>query len=378
MESIGEKLRLARERSNLTIEQVARETNVARRFLRALEEEDFETFPGETYAMGFLRNYAEFLGLDPDELISTYRNIKIQEQPLPMNELLDTRPRLPQPRLIIIAAAALLVLAGAGYLVYRAVAGRAGAPAGNSSIQKPATGAAADFVFKDEVRTQWFAQGDAISVPLAGATYRVLISAVGANLTLSIPGGTVEMGLGKDRYIDLDGDSKPDIRIVWNDADLAGSQKRVNLGLYKTTGQAAEAAMAAAGDTADSAVPGDIPATAGSPPIRTDAFKPINVAQSVQPALFAVSFTFKNDCLFRFLVDDKEREDRFFQRGEQFTIDTAKNRLTVWLSNAGAARMRIQGRDFEIGGLGEVATRTVAWRKDAASGGYVLEIAALY
>jgi cytoskeleton protein RodZ len=377
MESIGEKLRLARERSNLTIEQVARETNVARRFLRALEDEDFEIFPGETYALGFLRNYADFLGLNPEELIGTYRNIKIQEQPLPMSELLDTRPRLPPLRLIVIAAAALLVLAGAGFLIYRAVAARAGAPPGSSGVQKPPAGASADFVFQDEVRTQWFSQGAGISVPLAGKTYRVVIASVGANLTLSIPGGTVELGLGKERTVDLDGDSKPDIRIVWNDADLAGAQKRVNLGLYKTTGQASDAALAAAGDSTDTAVPGDIPAAA-SPRARTNAFKPISVTQSAQPGLFAVDFTFKNDCLFRFLVDDKEREDRFFQRGEQFTIDTAKNKLTVWLSNAGAARMRIQGRDFEIGGLGEVATRTVAWRKDAASGGYVLEIAALY
>ena len=95
MESIGEKLRLARERNNLTIDQVARETHVAKRFLKALEDEDFAAFPGETYAMGFLRNYAEYLGLNAEELIGIYRNIKIQEQPLPMNELLESKPRLP-------------------------------------------------------------------------------------------------------------------------------------------------------------------------------------------------------------------------------------------------------------------------------------------
>ncbi len=83
MESIGEKLRLARERNSLTIDQVARETHVAKRFLKALEDEDFSAFPGETYAMGFLRNYSEYLGLNPEELVGIYRNIKIQEQPLP-------------------------------------------------------------------------------------------------------------------------------------------------------------------------------------------------------------------------------------------------------------------------------------------------------
>ncbi len=106
MESIGEKLRLARERNNLTIDQVARETHVAKRFLKALEDEDFAAFPGETYAMGFLRNYAEYLGLNADELVGIYRNIKIQEQPLPMNELLESQPRLPPLRIIIFAVAA--------------------------------------------------------------------------------------------------------------------------------------------------------------------------------------------------------------------------------------------------------------------------------
>ena len=97
MESIGEKLRLAREQNNLTIDQIARETHVAKSFLKALEDEDFSVFPGETYAMGFLRNYAENLGLNPEELIGIYRNIKIQEQPLPMTELLDAASRPPAP-----------------------------------------------------------------------------------------------------------------------------------------------------------------------------------------------------------------------------------------------------------------------------------------
>ena len=52
MESIGEKLRLARERNNLTIDQVARETHVAKRFLKALEDEDFSAFPGERMPSG--------------------------------------------------------------------------------------------------------------------------------------------------------------------------------------------------------------------------------------------------------------------------------------------------------------------------------------
>jgi cytoskeletal protein RodZ len=374
MESIGEKLRLARERNNLTIDQIARETHVAKRFLKALEDEDFSVFPGETYAMGFLRNYSEYLGLNAEELIGIYRNIKIQEQPLPMNELLDSRPRGPAIRLILIVAVGVIVLAAVGYIVYRA-ASRGGAPV--AATQKSA-GTSTDFVFQDEVRTQWFEQGGGISIPLGGKNYRIVVTGVGDNLTLKVPGGTVDMGLGKDRYIDLDGDSRPDIRVVWNDVDRTSPQKRVNLGLYRTTGQAADAAMAAAGDTTDSSVPIAPAGAAANPPMRTDTYKTIVAAQAPQAGLFTLDFTFKNDCLFRYRVDDKDREDRFFQKGEQFTIDTAKKQVTIWLSNAGAARLRVQGKDFELGDLGEVATRMIAWRKDSTAGGYVLEIAPLY
>jgi cytoskeleton protein RodZ len=375
MESIGEKLRLARERNNLTIEQIARETHVAKRFLKALEDEDFSVFPGETYAMGFLRNYAENLGLNAEELIGIYRNIKIQEQPLPMTELLDAQPRVQPLRLILIVIAGLLVLGAAAYAIYRAATH--GAPQA-SAVQKPAAGVATDFVFQDEVRTQWFDQGGGISVPVSGKNYRIVVAAIGDSLTLKVPGGTIEMGLGKDRSIDLDGDSKPEIRIVWNDVDRTSPQKRVNLGLYRTVGPAADAALAAASDTSDTSIPAPLASASPSPPMRSDAFKPMTVALAAQAGFFSLDFTFKNDCLFRFLVDDKTREDRFFQKGEQFTIDTAKKQVTIWLSNAGAARVRIQGKDFELGELGEVATRAIAWRKDPNTGGYVLEITPLY
>ncbi len=375
MESIGEKLRLARERNNLTIDQIARETHVAKRFLKALEDEDFATFPGETYALGFLRNYAEYLGLSPDELVGIYRNIKIQEQPLPMNELLETRPKVPPLRLILFIAAAVLVLAAAGYLIYRATS-RAG---GNTATTShAAAGSTSDFVFQDEVRTQWFNQGDGISIPYNGKTYRIVIANVGDTLTLKVPGGTVDMGLGKERYIDLDADSTPEIRIVWNDVDRGSALKRVNLGLYKTTGQAATGVTSTVEDASSAAALAAAPAGSATPPVRTDTFKTQTVLTAAQTGLFTLDFTFKNDCLFRYLVDSKDREDRFFQKGEQFSVDTGKLQVMIWLSNAGAARMRVQGRDFELGDLGEVATRKVAWRKDTTAGGYVLEITPQY
>ena len=73
MESIGEKLKTSREAKALSIDQIARDTNIAKRYILALEHEDFEIFPGEPYLLGFLRNYSDYLGLDANEMIALYR-----------------------------------------------------------------------------------------------------------------------------------------------------------------------------------------------------------------------------------------------------------------------------------------------------------------
>ncbi|MFW6215806.1 MAG: helix-turn-helix domain-containing protein, partial [Alkalispirochaetaceae bacterium] len=63
MESIGAKLQGSRSSKGYSVEQVARETHIAKRFIEALEAEDFDAFPGEPYILGFLRTYAYFLDL---------------------------------------------------------------------------------------------------------------------------------------------------------------------------------------------------------------------------------------------------------------------------------------------------------------------------
>ena len=62
--TIGELLRAAREEKKLSVDQVNRETKISAQTVRALEQDDFGAFPSETYLKGFLRTYAEFLGLD--------------------------------------------------------------------------------------------------------------------------------------------------------------------------------------------------------------------------------------------------------------------------------------------------------------------------
>lgn len=62
---VGEEFRAARERRRLPLETVARALRISSRNLRALEESAYERLPATVYVRGFVRAYAEFLGLDP-------------------------------------------------------------------------------------------------------------------------------------------------------------------------------------------------------------------------------------------------------------------------------------------------------------------------
>ena len=64
MFEIGNSLREARLRQGIDFVRVENDTKIRSKYVQALESERFEVLPGETYVKGFLRTYAEYLGLD--------------------------------------------------------------------------------------------------------------------------------------------------------------------------------------------------------------------------------------------------------------------------------------------------------------------------
>jgi len=77
-ESIGSTLKQRREARHLSIQQVAEQTRVRMHYLQALENDDLSAIPSMAQARGFLRIYAEFLGLKLDDLSSVSRSIESQ------------------------------------------------------------------------------------------------------------------------------------------------------------------------------------------------------------------------------------------------------------------------------------------------------------
>ncbi len=71
-ETIGEYLRRERELRQITLEEMVEGTKIALQRLQELENDRLEDMPAEIFVRGFIRSYAEFIGLNPDEVILRY------------------------------------------------------------------------------------------------------------------------------------------------------------------------------------------------------------------------------------------------------------------------------------------------------------------
>jgi hypothetical protein len=101
MDLIGEYLRTEREHQDFSIEAVAKSTKIKDCFIRAIEEERFESLPSPFYAEKFVGLYAKFLGLDTGDILSRFRknqnNLSVKPPEIPMYLIRGKRKVSPSP-----------------------------------------------------------------------------------------------------------------------------------------------------------------------------------------------------------------------------------------------------------------------------------------
>lgn len=73
MITVGEILKKRRSEKKLTFEEIEKATKIRAKFLKALEENNYQSLPPPTFVKGFIRNYGVFLGLDTARLLAIYR-----------------------------------------------------------------------------------------------------------------------------------------------------------------------------------------------------------------------------------------------------------------------------------------------------------------
>lgn len=366
MESIGKKLQETRMARGLDLDQISRETNIARRYLEDLENEKFDDFPGESYLIGFLRNYCEYLDLDGNELVNLYRNQKIQEINVPASALIPPRPLFERlfgqnaGRVKVALLVLLLLAAGAAGVVLLLPHLQRAFPAAETPqtpVREPAVHTLSGTEFKGRV----FA-GDQITVPVDGENYTLLVEETAEAVRLNA-GGTVRVvELGQELVFDVSGDDVPDVRVFVSD-------------LYpENPSMGAEVLVETALSVADTAEPeGGVTVSVPSGTAASGNAGQTVLFESGSAFPVTLNATFRGYCLFRYEIDREERDERLYQKSEILTIQ-ARNGLRIWASNGNAVKIQViaagQTVDLELSRPGEVIVRDLRWLRDDATGRY--------
>jgi transcriptional regulator with XRE-family HTH domain len=119
LSDVGELLRAARQKRHVSLEQVADATRIKVGYLEAIENGDYRLLPGPAYTSGFLRNYAQFLGLHPDDVVQDYRALQPQPPSVvkPATRVLASGYDRQNRARLLWALLALAVLLGGGYII---------------------------------------------------------------------------------------------------------------------------------------------------------------------------------------------------------------------------------------------------------------------
>jgi cytoskeleton protein RodZ len=120
MPNFGASFKKARESKGIPFERISAETRISTRFLQAIENEDFHLLPGGIFNRGFIRTYAEHLGLDPEQAIADYQ--KLAEMPEPSQPVVtapSAPPRKINRQLFPMAIGGLILMIVIFYIVTR-------------------------------------------------------------------------------------------------------------------------------------------------------------------------------------------------------------------------------------------------------------------
>ncbi|MDR2186278.1 MAG: helix-turn-helix domain-containing protein [Treponema sp.] len=350
MESLGEKLKAARESKKLSHDQIGRETNIAIRYLEALEAEEFSKFPGEPYVIGFIRNYGEYLGLDVQELLSLYRSLKIQEQAVPVEQLLKAPPPSPKPFIIAAAIILGLGLAAAGAFFFLKFPRSA-------AVRKTAVRTPEEYTLNGSPLERRFYQGDVILVTVGSSQYKMELSKLGETVTLSTPAGPVIMDLSQDVFVDLNNDGLEDLRITVADFVVNDPSVGALLRLEPEINSYAAAGVPAVQPAPETSAVPEAAAAVSAPVIFN--------SSSAYP--FTIQVIFQGYCMFRWDSDRRVRNEQYFVKTDELNIQ-AQNGVRIWVSNAAAVKMQITGGGrtvpLEIGSAGEVVVADIRWVRD--------------
>lgn len=348
MESYGSLLKNAREEKGLDILSVERDTAITMQYIEAMEEENVDVFPGEAYFIGFLHNYAEFLGLNGDNIVSLYKNKKLQESPIPDGLFPKHRP------IWIIPLVILLILAGLSGIVFGTI--KLVAFIKTMQAQKAQTVEEMQrfhtYTLSEKPLQKRIYKGDHIIIPQNEGNVDLVVANTLGLLSIETPAGMQTIDLSEEVELDIDNDTVPDMIVYVSDVSNTDSDRGAEVRmLLKVGGMVLGATNLDEIQSAD-----ELPKNANQYEILTD--------NRAYP--FTINASFRASCLFRYRIDRKEPIEDYYSSGDVVTI-TSNNGTRLWMANGNVVKIQIiaDGRSYELEAVkaGHVHTEDIKWIK---------------
>jgi cytoskeleton protein RodZ len=374
MDQLGSIFKEARAKTNKSLDDASKETKIAKKYLLAIENEEFDVFPGETYLIGFMRNYAQFLGLDPDEIVLKYKDYKIQEQPAPIEQL-TARPRNTKRYMVLafIGVAILVVvisLLAGGKRERKQVAGKEKKPA--EERRKGAQDQKGDkvFVFEEEEVIRDFNKNEIIEIPLKSGKYTIRIDDTAEKLSFSIGNMPFSASANERVEVDFDRDGRKDLSLRVNrlgegtanitvkklfKTDLAGSELKA--GETPGTGKEKVSGPPEVVITKEEGLPASIPVAPKTGFQILTSYEKTGISAQIKGA----SATYLG-----YAVDGGPKKESVVKNGDQLEF-TARDEVKLMVSNAQGITLEINKVPVTLGDRGQVAAKSVRWYRDSVN-----------
>ncbi|MGL4986958.1 MAG: RodZ domain-containing protein [Treponemataceae bacterium] len=349
MQGFGELLRNARESRGIDLERAARETNISKKYLKSLEDELLTMFPGEAYLTGFLRNYADYLDLDPANIVSLYHAAKIQEAPVPEALLKKTRKKLTPIAIVVLTtffSIILIIIISISYTNYAQSKKQVFVPITRTEVET--------YHLTNSPIQKRLYSGDKIVLPVENGEITLTVGETLGTLSLLAPSGVQVIELGEEVDLDIDGNIGGDLTIFVSDISAADATRGAEVQMMLSQSYAFTT---------------EYPITETSeektPPVASTRRSVIFEGGTAYP--ITVNITFRSQCLFRYEADRKERIERIYSANETLSVQ-GNNGIRFWSSNANATKFQIIGGgrtvELEAGRQGQVTVQDIKWIKD--------------
>ncbi len=119
MLSVGSILRSEREKRNLSLRQVEKQTHIRQKFLRAIESDDFQIFSSKIYIVGLIQNYSRFFDLDEKRMIAYFRRQYEKHEDVHFKRRVESKYFTSERKRMVIVFLSVIVLIFASFFGYQ-------------------------------------------------------------------------------------------------------------------------------------------------------------------------------------------------------------------------------------------------------------------